>query len=166
MPRPTPISEEQRADVLRRARAGESRNRIARETGVSASSVSRIAKAAGVTFDRVEQTELATASRAAAQRADRVDQAQGLLDDLAAGRARLDAAENTRQWFDIARGLQALAMAHGRLAEVEHRTAKPEDSAAAGRSMLGNLFTMLRSDYVDRHGHGPEDQDDDQEATP
>lgn len=60
-------------------------------------------------------------------------------------------------------------MAHARLVEVEHKTKDPDQSAAESRSMLGDLFTMLRADYSDRHGHGPEDhgQDQDQEgATP
>lgn len=169
---PTPISDKQREQVLALARAGQSRNAIARQTGVSATSVSRIVKAAGLNFEaNVPRTELATATRAAQQRAERVDQAQGLLDDLRDGRARLAAAEKTRDWFDTARGIQALALAHARLAEVEHRTAKPEDSAAESRSLLGDLMSGLREwravndrDDKTEHPHDP-DQDDDQEVT-
>lgn len=159
--KPTPITDAQRAEVLRLAREGMSRNGVARATGVSASSVSRIAKSAGLSFDRVEQTELATATRAAVQRADRVEQAQGLLDDLAAGRNRLATAEKVRDWTEAARGVFALAQAHARLAEVEHRTAKPEDSAANSRSMLGDLMSGLREWRA--ANTDDDDQDDDQD---
>lgn len=168
MPRPEPISAEQRAAVLAAARRpGATRNGVARETGVSPSSVSRICKRAGVTFDRVEQTELATAVRAAEQRADRVEVAAGLLADVDRGRQLLAAAENPRQWLDYAKGVQALAQAHARLAEVEHRTKSPEDSAAEGRSLLTDLMGGLQAWRAAHDRDDDQDQDHDQEgATP
>lgn len=69
-----PITDQQRADVLRLAREGTlSRNQIAKDVGVSAGSVTNICKAAGVSFDRAA-TEVAVRSRKA---------------DLAARRAEL-----------------------------------------------------------------------------
>lgn len=148
MPQPVPISDEIRDQVVQLARDGVSRNEISRRTGVSATSVSRIAKRAGVTFEaNVQRTELATATRAAQQRAERVEQAQGLLDDLAAGRGRLVAAENTRQWFDVTRGLHALAMAHARLVQTEQQLADGGDKAEEARSMIGQLAAGIRAMY-------------------
>ena len=67
------ITDNQRADVLRLHGEGLSRNEIARQVGISTTSVSNICRTAGLTFSR-EQTQKATA---AAQI------------DLAAGRIRL-----------------------------------------------------------------------------
>lgn len=68
-----PVEAHKRAEVLTLLRDGVSRNEIARLTGVSTASVSRIAKDAGLSFDR-SQTQAATKARTI---------------DLAAGRVRL-----------------------------------------------------------------------------
>lgn len=74
------ITDEQRADVLRRARAGEHRNQIAKATGVSAGSVTNITKAAGVSFDRTA-TEQAVRSRKVDLAARRAELELDLLED-------------------------------------------------------------------------------------
>lgn len=157
MPMPTPLTDDQRAAVLRLHGEGRSRNAIARETGVSASSVSRIVRAAGGTFDRVEQTELATAVRAADQRLTRAEHAESLLDDLAEGRRRMYGTDNVRGWFDGARAMQALAQAHAKLALLD-RTRDDDDDLEQVVSMLGAVGRLARA--------AVDDQDDDQEAGP
>ena len=63
---PPPLPEDVRAAVEAAVRAGGKRNEVAREHGVSPSTVTKIAKDAGITgaFDR-SQTKRATASRTA-----------------------------------------------------------------------------------------------------
>lgn len=59
---PPPIDDATRERVLNEARAGASRNEVARRTGVSTASVSRICGAAGHAFNRT-RTEVATFAR-------------------------------------------------------------------------------------------------------
>lgn len=77
------VPEETRAEVLRLARSGLSRNEVARRVDVSTATVSRICKAAvpPVTFDR---TKIAQATDAKVQdaKARRAAISEGLLDDL------------------------------------------------------------------------------------
>lgn len=61
MPGTTPLTQDKRNTILALHAEGHSRNQIARETGTSATSVTRICKAAGATFDR---TATAKATRA------------------------------------------------------------------------------------------------------
>lgn len=82
------ISDDQRADVLRRARAGEHRNQIAKAVGISAGSVTNITKAAGVSFDR-SATELAVRSRKIDLAARRAELELQLLGDAARIRLQL-----------------------------------------------------------------------------
>ncbi len=73
MTRGRPVDDETRADVRARIAAGQPRNKIAREVGIGAATVSKIADDAGLTFDR-SRIESATKARQV---------------DLAAGRTRL-----------------------------------------------------------------------------
>ncbi|MDQ1128291.1 helix-turn-helix domain-containing protein [Microbacterium sp. SORGH_AS_0888] len=58
-----PIDEATRERIVQLAREGMSRNGIARETGVGATTVSRICKAEGVTFDRTQTAQATEAHR-------------------------------------------------------------------------------------------------------
>lgn len=69
-----------REEILRLARAGTGRNDIARTVGVSGETVSRICKAAGVTFDR-SAVQAATEARVADARARRAELALLLIED-------------------------------------------------------------------------------------
>jgi transposase-like protein len=62
MTRGVPVHPETRAEVVRLIRAELARNEIARRTGVSTATVSRIAEAEGLSFDR-SQTSAATKAR-------------------------------------------------------------------------------------------------------
>jgi transposase-like protein len=68
---PAPLAPDKRAAILASLRAGTSRNRAAREHGVSFASVSKIAAAEGISFDR-SQTKSATEAAVADLRAIRV----------------------------------------------------------------------------------------------
>lgn len=63
MPRPTPIPADVREAVLADIRAGFGRNAIARARGISAGSVSGIAREAGAFFPRCVDTTTATRAR-------------------------------------------------------------------------------------------------------
>ena len=87
---PKPIPAEQRAAILDDIRAGrKSRNQIARDHGVAASTVTRVAQDANVenAFDRSE-TEKATRARAVDVKALREQLKQDLLEDAQRFRQR------------------------------------------------------------------------------
>ena len=156
---PRPIAEHVRADVVRLARDGVPRNEIARRTGVSGSSVSRIAAAAGVRFDR-QATAAATQARAVDQRAARVTLAGQLLDDARAARAWVHTAETARDLREAARAVYLLTSAHCRLVAVDN-----------SRDQVDNVVSLLdgiAAGLTARWGTGDDewpDTDDDPEAT-
>jgi hypothetical protein len=76
-----PVTDEDRAAVKRLHAEGKARNVIAREIGRSGSTVSKIADALGLTFDRAETTAVATAARSADLASRRVHLAERLHDD-------------------------------------------------------------------------------------
>lgn len=139
MPRPAP--DDQRTRVLELARAGAGRNAIAREANVSTATVTRVCRAAGITFDR-QRTDAATKARRADLAAARVDLAAELLDDVAEARARMRAAETPRDFLDLAKATTSLTLAHVRLAAVDNRD---DERTEQTRSMLGALADGLRA---------------------
>ncbi|MFI6895270.1 hypothetical protein ACIBM4_14250 [Streptomyces sp. NPDC050256] len=136
----TPIPDDKREEVLGLARSGLSRNEVSRRTGVSTASVSRIAAAAGVTFDRAT-TAVAVEARVIDLKAARLNLAGGLLDDIAEARVRLHQVSEPREFFDLARSVAVLTNAHVRIAGLDN--GDPE--AEAAKSMLGDLFTALKT---------------------
>lgn len=85
---PAPLAPEVRAAILRDLRTGKTRNRIARDRGVSPSTVTKIAGEEGISFDR-SLTKSATEAAAADARAIRaatsrrfLDEANRLLDQM------------------------------------------------------------------------------------
>ncbi|MFF3452883.1 hypothetical protein ACFYXH_00895 [Streptomyces sp. NPDC002730] len=139
---PAPLTPEQREAVLAAARSGASRNEVARQTGVSPASVTRICTAAGVSFDRTA-TAIAVEARVIDQKAARVNLAGNLLDDVAEARVRLHRTSEPRDFFDLARSVAVLTNAHVRIISVD---GPPDESAEVG-SMLGNLFKMLQAQH-------------------
>ncbi|MBA9003678.1 hypothetical protein [Thermomonospora cellulosilytica] len=88
---PAPLPDDVRAAILADIKAGtKSRNQIARDHGVSPSTVTRLAQTDGLdeAFDR-SQTEKATTARVADSKAGRVDHTADLLDLSRAALARL-----------------------------------------------------------------------------
>lgn len=139
-----PIDDETREQVLAEARAGASRNEVARRTGVSTASVSRICRAAGVTFDR-SKTIKATAARLVDLKAMRVSLSGDLLGDVGEARARMHASESAREFFELARSVAALTNAHVQL--VRHDGDDPGVEAA--KSLLSGLMERLSAVHPD-----------------
>ncbi|MFE4408357.1 hypothetical protein [Streptomyces sp. NPDC056821] len=131
----TPVPKEKRDEVLRLAREGVARNEIARQTGVSTASVTRIASDEDIDFDR-SATEAAVKARVADMKAARVSLAAGLLDDVGAARTRMHGSEDNRAFLDGARAVAALVGSHVRVAVVDRDDTAGVDEA---RSMLGKL---------------------------
>lgn len=155
---PRPIAEHVRADVVRLACDGVPRNEIARRTGVSCSSVTRIATAAGVRFNRAA-TAAATRARAVDQRAARVTLAGRMLGDIDTARGWLHSAETARDLDHAARAVLNLTTAHVRLVAVD--AGRPDVDAVA--SLLDSIAAGLTA----RHGTGDDEwpaAGDDQEA--
>lgn len=142
-----PISDDQRALVLAEAGTGASRNEVARRTGVSTASVSRICSAAGHTFDR-QRTIKATVARVVDLKAARVTLAGDLLGDVQEARARMHAATDERAFFDMARSVGQLVGAHARIVGIDG----PPDDADQARSMLGAIAEGLGRLYPDIDG--------------
>ncbi|MFD8695625.1 hypothetical protein [Kitasatospora purpeofusca] len=154
---PAPIPEDQRETVLDLARSGHPRNEVARLSGVSPASVTRICSAAGVTFDRTA-TAAAVEARVIDMKQARSLLASGLLDDIAEARHRLHRAGEAREFFDLARSVAVLTNAHVRIASVDSTDQGVEEA----RSMLGNLMAGLASVWNEQQ----DDQQQPDEGTP
>lgn len=148
---PAPLSDEQRAAVLETARRpGATRNAVARQVGVSPSTVSRICADDGIDFDRT-QTEIAVRARIVDLKAARVGLATDLLDDVAVARGRMHAAEDARSFSDMAKSVHYLASTHVRLIAVD----KDDSSGTeAAKSMLGQLAVALGVKAAEGEGAG------------
>lgn len=85
---PGPVRNDERARVRELHADGKSRNEIARELGRGVATITRIAKAEGLDFDR-EQTKQAVAAKRLDSKARRADLAALLLDDAHRLRKRL-----------------------------------------------------------------------------
>lgn len=151
-----PLAEEQRIAVLEAARRpGATRNGVARDTGVSEGSVTKICADAGITFDR-SQTEVAVRARSIDLRASRLNLATDLLDDVTLARGRMHAAEDARAFGDMAKAVHYLAGTHVRLVAVDKGDVPGLDAA---KSMLGKLALAIGATVA-----GDDEQGDDGEA--
>ncbi|MFF2749556.1 hypothetical protein ACFVVA_28940 [Kitasatospora sp. NPDC058048] len=142
---PAPIPDQQRETVLDLARAGHPRNEVARLSGVSPASVTRICSTAGVSFDRTA-TAAAVEARVIDMKQARGLLASGLLDDVAEARHRLHRASEAREFLDLARAVAALTNAHVRIISVDGTDQNTEEA----RSMLGNLMAGLAQVWNDQ----------------
>lgn len=172
-----PITDEQRAQVLRLARDGNlSRNQIAKDTGVSAGSVTNITKAAGISFDRTA-TEQAVKSRKADLAARRTELQLQMLEDAARLRLQLWAPATYRElgkfsdakgqggtggasWTEVVTWTQPQPNVADQLKLVQATslaiTTEAKMAAAAGdtdteqgKAMLVQLFGMLDAEWRD-----------------
>lgn len=141
---PAPLTDQQRETVLDLARAGHTRNEVARLSGISPASVTRVCSAAGVSFDR-SSTAIAVQARVIDMKHARGLLAHGLLDDIAEARRRLHGAGEAREFFDLARSVAALANAHVRIVGVD----TVDEGAEEARSMLGGLMSALAQYHED-----------------
>lgn len=145
------------ARVRRLHKQGLGRNAIARETGLSAGIVSRIAKDQGLTFDRA-QTQAATEAKVIDAKARRAALALALLDDAARLREQLWQSHTYWDWggkdhtydeitkpeptpTDKLKLMQAVGTAVDRAVKLDDYDADPGTDAA--RSMLDNLAQAL-----------------------
>lgn len=134
------LSDAQREQIIDLARAGRKRNEIAREVGVSPSTVSRLAQAEGLTFDRT-QTEKATKAHVADAKARRATLSLDMLGDLETARLRIIEAANARDFQLTAQGLDALTRAYVNLQKLE-----PDDGGLdMARGLLGKFFAAVES---------------------
>lgn len=164
-----PLTDQDREHVRQLHADGLNRNEIAREIGRSPSTVTKIAKALGLTFDR-SKTHLAVIAHQVDAKAKRARLMQDLLDDAARLRAEL---WQPHEYID-----------HGGKDFVEARWTQPTPSSAdklklmqAARQALdgslrldqhdgdgtaetvGSLLGSLLDDLVGRHGEQPADGD-------
>ena len=116
MPKPTPLTPEQRAAVADDIRAGIGRNATARKHRISAGSVTNIARSEHLWFERCTQTALASRSRSHDLWRARTEREDQLIDDILAlpQTTRLRDGKETRAYRRLNRELDNL-----------HRHAKP-----------------------------------------
>lgn len=160
---------ELRAAVARLHAAGRGRNEIAAELGLGRGTVSKIAAALGLRFDRAADVATANAVRATQLAARRLDMAEDLQD--AAERLR-DQIFRPHTYFDwggkdhdfsthdapepVPADKRALMSAIATALDRSMRLVPPrEDGAAESRSVLGDLMAGLARDYAERHGGPP-----------
>lgn len=150
---PKNVTATERARIIELARAGESRNAIVRTVGRSAFTVSKIAREAGVSFDR--------SAVAAATEAKRIDyeaeqeRLRGRM--LQAANDSLDALNG-----QDARGRQALMIAAGIAVDKAlalGKAAREDDGAEAGIA-LAAVVDAARAEFPDTDGSNGEGSDD------
>lgn len=165
-----PLTDDDREAVRRLHAQGMSRNDIAREIGRSSSTVTKIATALGLSFDRAA-TAAATQARTADLAARRAalaeklhDKAERLLAEIHAPHLYFDwgGKDHTFGKFQApqptAADKRALMGAVGLAVDRSLKLVPPRDDAAAeSRSVLGDLMAGLLRNYTERHGGPPAD---------
>ncbi|RLU85876.1 helix-turn-helix domain containing protein [Streptomyces griseocarneus] len=134
-----PITDADRKAVRHLHAEGLSRNEIARQTGRSAATVSKIAKAEGLRFEGGARVAPATEARRADAAARRELLADEALDGARQQVARTAEAESARDARDHATAARALTEVHARLGELARQTGR----GSTGGSMLDRLADSL-----------------------
>lgn len=146
---PPPLDPDKRAAILQAIRAGgRSRGAIARDHDVSPSTVTNIAKAAGLNtaFDRA-QTKKATEAAQVDHKARLValaSRAAGVSENVIASMEQMTAED----WANVSPYTRGLIF--GITADKARELASDDDDSAQVVSLLGGLFDQL----TDRHGTG------------
>ncbi|WP_060176890.1 antitoxin Xre-like helix-turn-helix domain-containing protein [Streptomyces sp. IMTB 1903] len=126
-------------EVVRLIGQGLGRNEIAKLTGVSTATVSRIAKRNGLTFDRT-QTEKALKARISDLNLRQAGLAEALADRVAVAIAFADAATDYREWAYAWKAINDATQAYRRM--------KPEltqdDAIEDAKSFLGDLMDGIK----------------------
>lgn len=135
------LDKAKRRSIVAMIEEGTGRNEIARSVGVAASTVSSVAKQAGLTFDR-QQTAVAAVAQATDARARRQALGARMLGDLEEARLRLAMEPHARGFQAAAQGLDALARAYGNIAKIDGPDSTENDQAV---SMLGRLQIDLKA---------------------
>ncbi|MGW7413419.1 helix-turn-helix domain-containing protein [Streptomyces sp. NPDC054863] len=134
-----PITDRDREQVRQLHAEGKSRNRIARELGRSAATVSKIARSEGLAFSGGARVAAATEARRADAAARRELLAYEALDGALGQVARTGGAETARDARDHATAARALTEVHARVAEL----ARHSSTGSSGGSMLDRLGEAL-----------------------
>lgn len=170
MAKARPITDKDRAAVRRLHAEGKSRNEIARELNRSPSTVSKLAREEGLTFDRAAEVATATAVRKADLDARRTAMAETLQDVAEREIAKMTQPhlyfewggkdhEYDERWQDEptpADRRTMMATASAALDRSLKLVPLRSDPAQQSVSMLGNLMAGLARDYAARHGTAPE----------
>lgn len=145
---------DQRQNMTSLISSGKSCNAIARELGVSPSTVSRHAKAAGLTFDRSLTAKAVEAARidAASRRA---EVGAGLLEDISRARlTRLAEANDARDFQQVAQGVAALSRAYKDLAGLP---GPPDGGEEEARASLAEFLSLVKVRAAEQQQVGTSD---------
>lgn len=172
-----PIDDKDRAAVRRLHAKGSSRNDIARAIKRSPSTVSKIATALGLSFDRAAEVETATAVRKADLGARRVAFAERLQDIAEREADKMHAPTLYWEWGGkdhkyaektadepIPADRRAIMSTIATAVDRSLKLVPPKDDGATeSRSVIGDLMAGLALDYTARHGAPPSEADADAE---
>lgn len=168
----SPVTDEERAEVRRLHAEGLGRNEIARTIGRGTRTVSVIAAALGLTFDRAAMTETATKVRQADLAERRTILAEALVDDAMrlteqmwqpAKVFNFGGKENTYEVRDVpeppADAKRALMLAAGQAIQRSIQLVPPVHSEGEedARSVLGRVMTGLVDLYNERQTAGADE---------
>jgi hypothetical protein len=162
--RPRPVTDADRAEILRRHAAGESRNAIAKALGRSGETVSKVVAKAGLSFERGPEVAAATQAKLTDLASRRAQLALDLQSDAERLRTQLwkpakvyafGGKENTYEevehpeppFSDKRAIMSTVATAVDRSLKLE--PIKDESGADAVGSLLGGLLDRLRADHGD-----------------
>lgn len=132
------------------AQQGMGRNEISRRTGIPWASVTRIAKANGITFDP-SQTEVALRARIAQLKQAQAGIALGLHEDIAVARMLLRTARTHRDYAFASKAIGDLTQAAQRMTPeiTEQESAEEAKSWLVG---LRNDLAAARASFESEHG--------------
>lgn len=105
----SPLTADERAGIVEAIRGGRQRNEIAREFGRAAGTITKIAQAEGLSFDR-SATQVATEARRADNAAKRAELIAGMYDDARRLRTQMFAPAVERKAFVVSGGKDAGSM--------------------------------------------------------
>jgi transposase-like protein len=145
-----PITDSDREAVRRLHAEGKSRNQIARETGRSAATVSKIAAEAGLAFSGGARVAAATEAVRADAAARREQLADDALDGALAQVERVGSSDSARDARDYATAARALTEVHAKVAELS----RTSGTGSTGGSMLDRLADALLGSTGDETNGG------------
>ncbi|WP_314412511.1 helix-turn-helix domain-containing protein [Streptomyces kroppenstedtii] len=132
------------------AQQGMGRNEISRRTGIPAVSVSRIAKANGITFDTT-QTEVALRARVAQLKQAQAGIALGLHEDIAVARMLLRTARTHRDYAFASKAIGDLTQAAQRMTPEISNQDEIEDAKQSLLDLRDGMI-LARAEFEQEHG--------------
>jgi hypothetical protein len=141
-----PLEPAKRASIVEMVRQGTGRNEVARAVGVSPTTVSRVAKAENISFDR-SAVEVATHAASVDAKSRRKALGSRILSDIEEARLRLSRETQARGFQAAAQGLDALTRSYANLAKLDGPDTTPIDEA---KSMMGSFMQMAQTISLQR----------------